>query len=105
MEESKIYMFEINDKNNRLIEIDTFECDIKSAIRQVVRIFFEQEVTADNDMMTAIIYRVRKVSDGDNIKVAELSFNALQLEDGKIRYEIILTDQYNINHDYRGNMK
>lgn len=66
--------------------------------------FFAQEVTEDKDIMTATIYKMDTVL-LNPIKVAELSFNALQLDNGSIRYEIILTDQNNKNHEYRGNIK
>lgn len=99
----KNYLITVTDKNSYVIEFCQDECYMKTAIRKAVRMFFAQEVTDDNDIMTAHIYKMGVVHDSP-VKVAELSFNALQLEDGKIRYEIILTDQHNINHDYRGNM-
>ena len=100
---TKFYEFKVYDKWGELIHAG-IEYEMKYAVRQAEQIFFDQEVSTDNDIMSATITRIGNDKYAISDKVAELSFNALQLENGKIRYEIILTDQHNKNHEYRGNM-
>lgn len=100
---NKFYELKVYNKWGELIHAG-IEYEMKYAVRQTTQIFFDQEVSTDNDIMTATITRIANDKYTISEKVADMCFEAIRLNGGGIRYEILITDQKNINHDYRGNM-
>ena len=100
LEMNRIYSYRISNRKGELVAKGFLCCPIKLIIKTVVDEFFDQEVNNDNNAMEAVIMRWDENGKDAEI-VVELSFDACQLDNGRIDYEIILTDHRHINHEYR----
>lgn len=97
------YRIEINNRNNECINVERTDT-MKSAIQYALIGFFNAEVCRENSTMEARIFKIDDASVPFTITECGLvTFEGYQRDDGTIRYYTIITDQHNINHDYRGN--